>query len=245
VKLCRLAVASLVMAMTGLTAPALARPHLSFTIYKAEYEGSGSYKVTQRDGPSHGDIEAHFNWDVTYMLDINHKAGAQVAGFAGNGNSKGSGDWSISSDNGGGDVCTKHGGLKIAPNGAIDGKVQPSGKVAMRVVPGGGTIGEDYTTTGGSSGSQACDTTNFWHDWVESFSHIGTSDNEDIDPLTAFVNLTRSDQRAGKVIFNVSNKLQLALTPNPDCGSGDGATCTQSFDWSGHVTLTKKKSVTY
>lgn len=109
----------------------------------------------------------------------------------------------------------------------------------MRIVPGSS---EDFSTTDGSSGSQACDTTDFWHDWVMSFSHVGTDEN--VDPLTAFVHLSRAEQRAGKVIVNVSNHTLAApsLTVDPNCGSGNGASCTQTFDRKGSVTFTKTKS---
>lgn len=243
-RLRKLAAVAAALGTLLIAAPAVARSTLSFTIYKVTYEGSGTYKVNQVDGPSHAEIEAHFKWNVTYTLDIQHKTGAHVTGFAGHGKSQGSGDWSISSDNGGGETCTKSGGLKITPYGTISGVVEHRGLVEMKVIPGQG-VGQDYTTTGGSSGSQACDTTDFWHDWVDGFSHVGTNDVETLDPLTAFARLTRADQRAGKVILKVSNQLNADLRVDPDCGSGDGATCTQSFDWTGHVTFTKGRTRTF
>jgi hypothetical protein len=219
---------------------AVARPRIpSITFYKVVYQGSGSYSVNQTDGPSFGKITSGFHWKVAYLLSVFHKSGQPVTGLARK--HQGGGDWSIVSDNGGGDQCSRHGGLQMTPNGVITGRVQPSGAVNMKLLPGGGT---DFITTDGSSGPKACDTTDYWHDWVVSFSKVGSSDTEDFDPLTAFIHLSRGEQRAGKVIANVSSHTLAApsLTVNPDCGSGNGATCTQSFDWKGTVTLTKTTS---
>ena len=207
-------------------------PKVAF--YKVVYEGSGSYSVKQTDGPSFSNIHANFHWKVVYQLDIINKTVTGVARHP-----SGGGDWSIVSDNGGSEKCSRNGGLKATGFGGIVGAVQRSGAATMRLVPGSP---EDFSTTDGSNGSQACDTTDFWHDWVTSFSKVGT--DESVDPLTAFVNLSRGDQRSGKVVFNVSNHTLSApsLTVDPDCGSGNGASCTQSYDWTGHVTFTKTKS---
>jgi hypothetical protein len=225
----------------GLSAgPAAARrprlPPIAF--YKVVYEGSGSYSVKQTDGPSFENINSSFHWKVTYLLDFFKKSGQPVSGVARQ--PSGGGDWRIVSDNGGDETCSRNGGLKATGFGGIIGRVQGSGAAIMHVVPGSP---EDFSTTDGSSGSQACDTTDFWDDWVTSFSHVGTSDTENFDPLTAFVNLSRADQRSGKVIVKVSNHTLSApsLTVDPDCGSGNGASCTQTFDWKGSVTFTKTK----
>jgi len=78
---------------------------------------------------------------------------------------------------------------------------------------------------------------------VESFSKVGTG-SETVDPLTAFVTLTPHELGFGKLVVNVSNQTLAApeLTVEPDCGSGNGATCTQSFDWQGSVTLIKTRT---
>jgi hypothetical protein len=227
----------------GAASTAAARPRIpSFSFYKVVYEGSGSYSVDQKDGPSFGKINATFQWKITYLFNFIHKAGSQASGVARS--HAGSGEWSIVSDNGGSEKCSRHGGLRSTPNGGITGRVQRSGAVIMQVIPGSS---EDFSTTDGSSGSQACDTTDFWHDWVTNFSKVGSDTSQSFDPLTAFVHLSAADQRAGKVIVNVSNHTLAApsLTVNPDCGSGNGASCTQSFDWHGTVTFTKTRSLKF
>lgn len=219
--------------------PAAAR-RLPFKIlsYKVTYEGSGSYSVKGVDGPAHNETSSGFHWKAEYNLTFIDKKGSQVGGTSSSSN--GGGDWKISSDNGGGDVCTKSGGLKLQKNGAITGTIGPTGGLPLRLTPGS----DDYSTTGGSSGSTACDTTDFWQQWVESFSKVGTADS--VDPLTALVKLSKKDLSFGKLIFNVSNKKEVlafpSLSPPEDCGSGDGATCTQSFDWKGTVTFRKTKT---
>ena len=228
-----LSVGGAVAAATGQARPAAP----SFTLYEVHYEGSGSYEVKQADGPSSGTTKASFHWNVTYQLVISGRRGAQVGG--GSTASSGAGDWSIVSDNGGGEKCSRSGGLRLGRYGGITGRTQSSGAVNLQIVPAGST---DYSTTGGSSGSAACDTTDFWGQWVTGFSHVGTGERS-LDPLTAVVRLSKQELRAGKVVVNVSNDSLATpeLVVDPDCGSGNGATCRQSFDWKGSVTFTKSK----
>jgi hypothetical protein len=218
---------------------AAARPKAPFKIvaYKVTYEGSGTYSVKGVDGPAHNETTAHFHWNAHYNLLFIEKKGFQVTAIT-TPDSQGGGDWTISSDNGGGDVCSKSGGLKLNHDGEILGRVAASGAIPMRLTPGS----NDYSTTGGSNGPQACDTSDFWQQWVESFSKVGTADQ--IDPLTAFLHLSRADLKFGKVIINVSNHTLAApsLTVDHDCGSGDGATCTQSYEWHGSVTFRKTRA---
>lgn len=234
------ALCTLAAALSVVAGPAAAR-RLPFKIarYKVTYKGTGTYSVKQSDGPSHGEVSSQFHWTAHYDFIFIDKGGSQVAAITDKKQTSGGGTWSIASDNGGGDVCTKTGGLKLNQMGSISGAVQKSsGKVIMHLIPGS----NDFATTDGSSGSQACDTTDFWHDWVESFSHVGTSE-ETFDPLTAFVTLSKKELKFGKVVVNVSNHTLAApsLTVDPDCGSGNGATCTQSYDWKGTVTFLKKR----
>ncbi len=190
------------------------------------------------DGPSHLDNKADFRWNVSYDLGIIDKKGTPVSGITGN-TSSGAGGWTISSDNGGGDVCSHSGGLKLGKMGSISGRVQTSGKVIMQLIPGA----NDFSTTNGGSGSNACSTSDYWHDWIENFSHVGTG-SMTVDPLTAFVTIKPNELKFGKVVVNVSNHTLAApeLTVNPDCGSGNGASCTQSYDWKGTVTFKKLRS---
>jgi hypothetical protein len=221
-------------------ASAAAARGVSFKIstYKVTYEGSGSYSVKQSDGPSHLDNTADFHWKVKYLLVFINQKGHQVAAISTN-SSSGGGGWTINSDNGGGEVCTHSGGLKLNKMGSILGVVQKtSGKVIMHLIPGA----NDFATTNGGSGSDACSTSDYWHDWVGNFSHVGTSE-ESIDPLTAFVTLSKKELGFGKVVVNVSNHTLAApsLTVVSNCGSGNGASCTQSYDWKGTVTFVKKR----
>jgi hypothetical protein len=234
-------ICTLALGLGVAASPAAAR-RLPFKIatYKVVYKGSGSYSVNQSGGGgSFTRTSARFHWAVHYNLLFIDKPGEHVAGITGP-LSVGAGDWSISSNNGGSESCVRSGGLELNKNGGISGAVQQSGKVIMRLTPGS----NDYKTTDGSSGSQACDTTDFWHDWVENFSKVG-SGGETIDPLTGFVTLSKQELNFGKIVVNVSNHTLAAptLTVDPGCGgvSGGGASCHQSYDWKGTVTFTKTK----
>lgn len=213
----------------------------SFTLYNVVYEGSGSYSVSQSDPPGSGETRASYHWRVDYAsMLISQRQGSIVASVASVVDDRAvnhgrfAGKWSIASDNGGGETCQHSGRLGLPPGaGRILGRVERSG-VTMQVIPG------SFITVGGSSGSGACDTTDFWSRWVRDFSHIG-SGQTDHDPLTAFVAIPRRLLSFGKIVEHVSNSTLAApsLTANPDCGSGNGATCTQTFDWRGTVTFTK------
>jgi hypothetical protein len=212
-----------------------------FTTFDVTYEGHGSYDVSSAD---QGGVSAHehaaFRWKVSYgRLLILRRARASVGTGVRPAASHGTGEWSINSDNGE-ERCSRSGGLTLAPGGGITGRVGRSGAVNLTITPGLG----DFQTTNPSSGFTACDTQSFWHDWVEGFSHAGSSSGEEVvDPLSAFVDLRGPDLRHGKTIFTVSSASSVLAAPGlgvaPDCGSGDGASCTQSFTWGGHVTLRK------
>lgn len=219
--------------------PAAARrPSFKISNYQVVYKGSGTYSVSEQgQGGSFTKVSSRFHWAVHYHLEFINRGGEQVAAISGP-LSNGAGSWSISSDNGNGDTCTRNGGLKLNNDGAISGRVQPGGKVILHLVPGS----NDYKTLDGSSGGKACDTTDFWHDWVQSFSKVGTGDTQ-VDPLTAFVKLSKAEQRAGKVIINVSNVSVPELTAESTCGgvSGGGASCHQTYEWKGSVTFKKQR----
>lgn len=123
------------------------------------------------------------------------------------------------------------------------GAYQKNGRAVMQLVP--GSTRDDFTTTDESGGSSPCDTTDFWHEWIQSFSKVGSGPDGEVDPLTAFVSLSRREQRAGKLIVTVSNTTfaprGTSLTVDPNCDASP-ATCRQTFEWAGHVTFTKTKS---
>lgn len=229
-------VALLALLVLGVPAGALARPKSpSFTMFHVVYEGSGSYGVRSTGEKFAAQESATFHWKAVYApLLVVAKPGATVGTATLAGRSSGGGEWSIAVQNDE-ESCSGHGSLKLAKVGGITGRVQSSGVLPLKLTPGD----SDFLTEGSSGGSGPCDTGDFWHDWVMGFSHIGTGEIEDLDPLTAFVTLTRADLKAGKVVANVSNSTLAApsLSPEADCGSGDGTTCTQSFTWSGRVTL--------
>lgn len=150
-----------------LPAGAAARsPKPRFNLYRVRYEGSGSYSVQQSGEALSAQEKAGFHWKVAYApLLVSLRGGSQVGTAAEQSRSSGGGEWSISVANGE-ESCSKNGGLALGQGGGILGRVQHSGSLPLRLTPGS----SDFTTTGGSSGSEACDTTDFWHDWVTNFS---------------------------------------------------------------------------
>lgn len=236
-----LAVVLALVALAILPAGALARPHrISVHLYRVLYEGRGSYDVQSSDeGGVAGHERADFHWKVAYTPLVVLSRPGRVAMTVRRAGSGAGGEWSISSTNVE-ESCARHGGLKLAPLGAGSGALEDGGSLSLELTPGQG----DFTTMGGRAGPGPCDTTDFWQGWVTNFSHVGLGGARPLDPLTAFVTLTPAELRAGKVLVNVSNKTLAApeLQVVNDCGSGNGATCTQSFEWKGQVTITRLHS---
>jgi hypothetical protein len=235
-----IAVSLLGLAALLLPGGALARPHRpSVRLYRVVYSGSGSYDVQLNDEGGVSDHEqAAFHWKAAYTPLVVLSRRGRVAMMTRRRGSSGGGEWSIASDNVE-ESCAKKGGLKLAPLGQGSGALGRDGSLSLQLTPGN----DDFTTTGGSAGPGPCDTADFWQGWVTGFSHVGGG-AESLDPLTAFVKLTAADLRAGRVFVNVSNVTLAApeLQVDPDCGSGDGATCKQSFEWKGRVTVTRLRS---
>lgn len=214
------------------------------TAYDVEFTGSGGYDVAGTD--SNGDsttVKSQFHWDAKYYkLIIVRQGGSTVSASINEKKSKAAGDWSIavtSSDPA--NSCATNGTLGLGPGGGIEGRVQPSGKLSFKVSIG---LPGFTTATGADGGSTGCSTTDFWHDWPSSFSHIGNGDDTgDNDPITGFSILDKSDFAHGKIVDNLSNVTLRAPSLNPpeSCGGDAGTSCTQHFAWHGHLTLTKIK----
>jgi hypothetical protein len=213
--------------------------------YRVNFTGRGSYDVTGTD--SNGDsttVKSTFSWNANYntLLIIRQRNQLFNSGLNER-KSKAKGDWSIAvqaqeSDN----SCSHSGHLTLGAGdgGGIEGRVQNSGLAPLRISLGN----PDYDTTGGDSGGTACSTTDFWHDWVQSFSKVGLGDDDEaVSPVTAIVRLDASDFAHGKIIEHVSstNLALPQLTPNKNCGGDAGGSCVQHFSWTGTVTLTKKR----
>jgi hypothetical protein len=238
-------VAAAVLACAALAAPAAAKPHHGGhhgppmpVVYNVEYEGSGTYGVQQTATDGGGNTSATYSWDVHYSpLLIGPKGPVGTAAKAGS--STGHGTWSISSTHTE-ETCTQSGGLALAPFGGITGTRSKRG-ANLIVVPGGG----DFKTVNATNGSGACDTSDFWQEWLESFSLAGIGDEAGtVDPLTSFAHLKNKEiKKHGKIVIETSNHTLAApsLTIEPDCGSGGGSSCHQTFEWTGQVTLKKKK----
>lgn len=233
-----LVVASPALAVAKNNAPKIPK----VAAYKVEFEGEGRYGVlgTNVNGAT-TTVVSTYKWDVKYRtLIFLRSAGANISSVANPKRSTASGDWSITASSPDpSSNCATKGTLALGPDGGIEGLVQPSGKAVFKVSVG---IPGLRTATGADNGATACSTTDFWHEWPISFSHIGNGDiGEDNDPLTGFTTLTKEDFSHGKIVENLSNVSLKApnLTINPSCGGDAGTTCDQDFSWTGHLTLTK------
>ncbi|MDQ8043652.1 MAG: hypothetical protein REI11_03555 [Patulibacter sp.] len=211
--------------------------------YNVEFTGSGGYDVNGTDSNGDGTaVKAQFHWDVKYYkMIIVRQGGSTVSTPVNEKKSKAAGEWSVTSTSSDpGSSCATNGTLGLNSGGGIEGRVQPSGKYIFQV-----SIGlPGFSTSGGDNAGTACSTTDFWHDWVASFSHIGNGDDlGDVDPITGFSILDKSDFNHGKIVDNLSNETLRApsLSPPESCGSDGGTSCTQHFNWHGHLILTKVK----
>jgi hypothetical protein len=82
------------------------------------------------------------------------------------------------------------------------------------------------------------ETSDFWQDWVTGFAHAGLDSNS---TLTYAFTLSKEQLAQGKVI--VIAQAPPDEVPPTDCGSGDGAVCTQSYGWTGTVTLQRESTL--
>ncbi|HLK10763.1 MAG TPA: hypothetical protein VKW76_05245 [Candidatus Binatia bacterium] len=85
------------------------------------------------------------------------------------------------------------------------------------------------------NGSQPSD---FWQDWVTGFGHAGLDSGT---TLTYAFTLTKELLAQGKIIVNA--QAPAGEVPSTDCGSGDGVVCTQSYGWTGTVTLQRESTL--
>jgi hypothetical protein len=231
-----------VAALALACAPAGAKPHHGHhhgdkpTRWNVEYEGSGTYQVVSTFTDGGGEESAAYNWDVHYTPLFIGPAG-EIGAATDDLTSKGGGTWSVSSHDAE-SSCTQTGGFALIPLGGIVGTRGGKG-VNLILVPGAG----DFVSVNATNADGACNTDDFWHDWVQNFSLVGVGEDDSFDPLTSFAHISNRDlKKHGKIVIKTSNHTLAApsLTIPADCGGGGGSSCTQTFDWTATVTLTKK-----
>jgi len=189
----------------------------------------------QGNGGATDQVRSSFHWRVRYeLLFVDHR-GHQLGAIA-KPHPIGAGTWSVAFSNAGEESCSRAGGLLLNRYGAISGDIQRDGWLVMELFPGS----NDYRTVHGSGGSGLCATSDFWRNWVQGFSRVG-SGAPVLDPLTAVVLLGPRQLHRHRLSLAVSNHslFEPQLTIDPDCGSVSGSSCSQSFAWTGTVTLTK------
>lgn len=254
---CALAAALILCAPAlGAAVPARSRniAFQPFFEYTVSFVGSGSYSVKeQSEGASTLTTDASFKWKSVYpnvLVPTTASSPLEAAGFPAYGlGQEGSGSWKIVNTGSEDEDCSNSGALGL-PSGGFGGggggavKVHRSGigagkGIVFELV----ALSEYETTSGGASGPLPCETTSFWHDWVESFTGVGFKHVheglKDVEPLSAKVKLAPSELKKGVVTKSVSIS-ESEQVPS-DCGSGDGSTCTQTYTWSGSIRFTKHK----
>jgi hypothetical protein len=239
---------------TAASAPARNLAFQPFFEYTVSFVGSGSYSVKeQSEGASTLTVDASFKWKSVYpnvLVPTTSSSPLEASGFPAYGlGQEGSGDWKIVNTGSEDEDCSNSGALGL-PSGNFGGgggggvKVHRSGigagkGVVFELI----ALSEYGTTSGGASGPLPCETTSFWHDWVESFTGAGFKHVheglKDVAPLSAKVKLAPSELKKGVVTKSVS--ISASEQVPSDCGSGDGSTCTQTYTWSGSIRFTKHK----
>lgn len=227
------------------------QPYFEYTV---AFDGSGSYSVTEgSEGGGKLTVDANFEWKSVYpnvLVPTTSSSPLDPAGFPAYGlGQDGSGSWKITNTGSEDEDCSNSGALGL-PSGGVGGgggggvKVHRSGigagkGVVFELI----ALSEYETTSGAESGPLACETTSFWHNWVEGFTGAGFKHVheglKDVQPLSAKVKLSPSEMKHGVVTKHVSIS-ESEQVPS-DCGSGDGSTCSQSYTWSGSIRFTKHK----
>lgn len=225
-----------------------------FFEYTVSFVGSGSYSVQEAsEGPGKLTVNANFEWKSVYpnvLVPTTASSPLEAAGFPAYGlGQEGSGSWKIVNTGSEDEDCSNNGALGLPSDGFGGGgggglKVHRSGigagkGIVFELI----ALSEYETTSGAASGPLACETTSFWHDWVESFTGAGFKHVheglKDVAPLSAKVKLAPSELKKGTVTKHVSIS-ESEQVPS-DCGSGDGSTCSQTYTWSGSIRFTKHK----
>ncbi|MFN8218386.1 MAG: hypothetical protein U0R71_17485 [Solirubrobacterales bacterium] len=215
----------LLAALAGPAADASGAGGQAKPLYRLVYSGSGSYGVdlVSPDG-QRGRVAASFSWRIAYRAQpVRHGLVEWQHGEA-----AGSGRWSISSE---ADSCSAGGNLALKGDGG--GLVVLRGRSLETIVfPDEG----DYESTG-SGGGGPCDTGDFWRQWVQDFSQIGS---EGTDPLTSWFEAPKGwlTRRQGITMHttNLSPTFP-SLVPARDCGFGGQGQCSQEFSWRGTVRI--------
>jgi len=216
------------------------------------FSGTSTFDVTLTDSDGGETVQSSFQWSTTYdHLLLNPFGHRRIptdfpsAAFASDGTSNGTFTVHV----GGGTPCDGTGGLTgflgkpqatTTPQEAlavVSATLHPDGSADL-IVPAAGKVDES------PAGAQDCgdingpDVSDFWPDWVTAFGHAGLDNALGSGvTLTTDVTLTAEQLAQGKVVANVQAAPD--EIPSTDCGSGDGTTCTESYGWTGTVTITR------
>jgi hypothetical protein len=251
------ALATVLCADLGDAAAHSAGPQLqTFFEYTISFVGHGSYEVVEAsEGPGRLTTKASFAWKTVYpnvLIPTTGSSPLLASGYPAYGlGQDGSGSWNIVNTGDESEDCSHNGTLGIAGDTGGGG----GGGVKVHRVAGGSkgivfnlvALNEFTTASGAGDGVSACEPENFWHDWVLSFSGVGSKHTSsglpDVAPLSASVTLTPADLKHG--VYSKSVSVGASEQIPTDCGTGDGSTCTQSYSWSGNVRFTKHKLKTH
>lgn len=192
--------------------------------FDVTFKGSASYKSDFDDGAGNTThVKGDFTWKTTFKfhfegLDFGYAYLAKKSSVKG--------DWTASNTSSAGAVCTGSGTL--AGNDYTPGVRKKKSGGAVRLAPQAfSTFGlTTPKSTGDDCSSSDGRHTDFWNDWITS---NGVGDK--YPAIEPEFKLTKSKLKKRKIVLPVN--VVPAEKPSPTCGS----MCTQSWDWSGTITL--------
>jgi hypothetical protein len=237
----RLVLGACLLAVLVVPGPAVAHPHPPRVYgFRAVYEGSGSYGIDSTTPTDHTLASAEFNWRVVYKpLAVTKKPDPNpISTVTKPRSSTAGGTWAVSSSGESGN-CARSGLLSLDRDqlGSLEGSHTKRG---FAFIAGTGPL-----KTGAPDSGDLCNGSRFWSDWPIGVSDAAAWDNgyAFADPLGSVVTIPNSQLRARKIQIDTSSATRGPpyLLPQPDCGDGEIFICSQSFGWTGRITLTKAK----
>jgi hypothetical protein len=237
----RLVLGAWLLAVLALPGPAGARPHPPPTYgFRVVYEGVGSYGIDSTTPSEHTLASAEFNWRVVYKLLTLPKAPDRnpISTVTKPRRSTASGSWAVSSSGESG-PCSRSGALSLDRQqlGSLEGGHTKDG---FSFIAGTGPL-----KTGVPDSGDLCNGSRFWSDWPIGVSDAAAWDTgyAFADPLGSVVTIPNSELGRRKIVVETASATRGSpyLPPQSNCGDGEIYICSQRFDWTGRITLTKAK----
>jgi hypothetical protein len=192
--------------------------------FDVTFKGSASYKTDFDDGVGNTThVKGDFTWKTVFKFLF---AGSDFGYQYFQKKSSVKGDWTASNTSSAGAKCTGSGTL--AGNDYTPGVRRKKTSSAVWLAPQAfspyglstpKSTGDDCSSSDGKH-------TDFWNDWI-----ISNGVGDKYPPIEPEFKLKKSQLKKSKIVVPV--KVVPAEKPSPTCG----AMCTQSWDWSGTITM--------